>query len=550
MPAPWCWFAYHNPYAIPGLVLILSLVVIAFRLMRRHLLLSRLPRLQAGKLTLEGLTAAAHARWPAGLVRLPGQHGVLVTDPQLARALLERGDGAVCREVEQYERYAGFLGGALVLLPQTSVEHRVLRSALLPLFTSAATRRSHGTLVACTERLIARMAQAAAKRGSALPIYRLVQEYTLDVTCRVFFGQELEDRDARRLVALFEEWLEAPPPSPPPSGPLRRAAAALGRLWRTVRRADSPRGEQRLVRVYEGILDQICARMALLESTGPPAEPADADAARAPPARRAAPTTVLGALGSLGPLAGVEARRQAAGLLFAGLNSASELRAMLVLLSRHPTLQERLRSEVDELLGAGPAGRPPRYDEIAEGATRYDEISAGAARCKDTSKGAAAEAQAPPLAPPDHPRRLDACARLVHEALRLSPGIEHLRLRTTRTVHVEAAATAHAPGPDGVAARRSVLPGGTRLVVSPAALHRHPDHWPQPCDAPRPELFTPAARAARVPGCFLPFSAGAKGCPAAGFALHESRMLLAMVVQRFELYVAEGGEGVCLTTRA
>ena len=148
----------------------------------------------------------------------------------------------------------------------------------------------------------------------------------------------------------------------------------------------------------------------------------------------------------------------------------------------------------------------------------------------DLSSSTIGEGAAAIKAPP----RLELCARIVNEALRLSPGIEHLRLVTMRTVYAETGET---------------LPSGTRLVVSPSLLHRHPRHWPQPCDTPSPELFSHEAMASRPPGCFLPFSAGAKGCPAGGFALHEMRMMLALVLQRFELAPASKGVGVCVTRR-
>ena len=148
----------------------------------------------------------------------------------------------------------------------------------------------------------------------------------------------------------------------------------------------------------------------------------------------------------------------------------------------------------------------------------------------DLSSSTIGEGAAAIKAPP----RLELCARIVNEALRLSPGIEHLRLVTTRTVYAETGET---------------LPSGTRLVVSPSLLHRHPHHWEPPCDVPQPAHFASGAQAARVSGCFLPFSAGAKGCPAAGFALHEMRMLLVMVLQRFELSDAGGG-GVVVARRA
>ena len=139
------------------------------------------------------------------------------------------------------------------------------------------------------------------------------------------------------------------------------------------------------------------------------------------------------------------------------------------------------------------------------------------------------------------------CAQIVSESLRLSPGIEHLRLVTTRTVRVGASVGASA----GASARGGrLLPAGTTLVVSPSSLHRHPRYWPPPCDGapPRPEFFTRAAQAARPTGCYLPFSAGAKGCPAARFATHEMRLLLVRVLQRFELRLDSAG-AVCLDRR-
>jgi cytochrome P450 len=234
------------------------------------------------------------------------------------------------------------------------------------------------------------------------------------------------------------------------------------------------------------------------------------------PAAAALPT-VLGVLrdcdGEGGPSEAEETRRQTAGLLFAGLNSAKELHALLHLLARYPDIQQAARSEVDEQLSgfddSDARGRPLEYHDLS--------------------------GEAPTL---------QYCARVVYEALRLSPGIEHLRLLTTRTTRVPAPAVAAGKrggcAGAGAGAGHVLLPSGTRLVISPAHLHRSPLLWPQPCDVPRPEFFSKAARAAREAGAFLPFSFGAKGCPAASFALHEMRMVLALVVQRFELVTLPG----------
>jgi cytochrome P450 len=228
-------------------------------------------------------------------------------------------------------------------------------------------------------------------------------------------------------------------------------------------------------------------------------------------------------------------RDQTAGLLFAGLNSASEVRSLIQLLAAHPELQSTARAEVDTAL----AGRSPTYSDLQPEA-------AGAV-----------------------PSTIDFCQRLVYESLRLAPGIEHLRLVTTRLTRVGAGCASGKGGggsggsgggegddasSDGsgssrsgssVARRGVLLPAGTRLVVSPTSMHMHPRHWPQPCDAPRPEFFTRAAQKSRTPGSFLPFSTGAKGCPASGFALHEMRVLLVMLLQRFELAGAPGGGVLC-----
>ena len=85
-----------------------------------------------------------------------------------------------------------------------------------------------------------------------------------------------------------------------------------------------------------------------------------------------------------------EARAQAAGLLFAGLNSAKELHGLLVLLARYPEMQAEAAAEISRELAPSEA-------------VGYDLVCGRSPR-------------------------LGYCGRLVDEALRLSPGIEHLRL--------------------------------------------------------------------------------------------------------------------------
>ena len=154
------------------MVVLLPLALVAARRMIRAFRFSRIPKLLGEKLTRDALMDAACRHTP--FVLLPGAHGLLVTDPRLARRLLESSNGSVIRDISAYERYSAFLGGSLVLLAQATNEHRAMRSALLPLFSLSATRRAHGTLLECTQRLLEAL-EAGSKPGRAAPLYRLLQ---------------------------------------------------------------------------------------------------------------------------------------------------------------------------------------------------------------------------------------------------------------------------------------------------------------------------------------------------------------------------------------
>ena len=150
--------------------------VLLQRLWLWHAWRHRLPRLPGDKLTRDLLQRAL--QHPSPLVRLPGRHGVLVTDPALARKLLEGAHGVI-RDIQDYERYAGFLSQSLVLLPP-SVHHATLRACLLPLF---APKRAHATLLACIGRLLDRLEEHAVA-GRAVPLYKELQLFVLDTTRR------------------------------------------------------------------------------------------------------------------------------------------------------------------------------------------------------------------------------------------------------------------------------------------------------------------------------------------------------------------------------
>jgi cytochrome P450 len=78
------------------------------------------------------------------------------------------------------------------------------------------------------------------------------------------------------------------------------------------------------------------------------------------------------------------------------------------------------------------------------------------------------------------------------------------------------------------------VPRGAVVMVNPFALHRDPRFFPDPerCD---PERFAPGWEE-RIPRyAYLPFGGGRRICIGNGFAMMETRLILATVMQRYKL---------------
>jgi cytochrome P450 len=77
------------------------------------------------------------------------------------------------------------------------------------------------------------------------------------------------------------------------------------------------------------------------------------------------------------------------------------------------------------------------------------------------------------------------------------------------------------------------VPAGTVVQIAPWVLHRHRRHWDEP-EAFDPSRFLPGAA---VPDRFtyLPFGAGPRVCVGAQFALTEAVLVLARLVQAFDI---------------
>ena len=104
------------------------------------------------------------------------------------------------------------------------------------------------------------------------------------------------------------------------------------------------------------------------------------------------------------------------------------------------------------------------------------------------------------------------------ETLRLYPPVPMMVRSATRTEHF----------------RNRTLRPGSQIVLSPWHLHRHTSHWPNP-DMFDPDRFAEGAGSGCPQAAYFPFSAGARVCSGAGFAMAEGTLLLAMLMRAWKV---------------
>jgi cytochrome P450 len=153
----------------------------------------------------------------------------------------------------------------------------------------------------------------------------------------------------------------------------------------------------------------------------------------------------------------------------------------LHLLAGYPEIARRVRDELDRVLGDRPA---PTYPEL---------------RC------------------------LDYLERVVKEAMRRYP-----------------------PGPyaarelaEDLALGDHLIPAGTTLMYPIWAIHQNPAHWPDP-ERFDPERFIAAAAEGRPKFAFIPFGFGPRSCEGAALAMVEIKLMLAVLLKRFEFQPVPG----------
>ncbi|KAJ3376011.1 cytochrome P450-dit2 [Allomyces arbusculus] len=142
----------------------------------------------------------------------------------------------------------------------------------------------------------------------------------------------------------------------------------------------------------------------------------------------------------------------------------------------------------------------------------------------------------------DQATRVPFLTAIIKETLRLYPSIAIIPPRvTTTTVTLR----------DGTS-----LPPGTRVVASTMALHRSPALWGDDADEFRPERFLEVDADKMHAGAhgfkWVPFGAGQRVCLGQSFSIMEQRVVLAMLLARYEWTIVgdtEAMKGTPRTTR-
>jgi cytochrome P450 len=83
------------------------------------------------------------------------------------------------------------------------------------------------------------------------------------------------------------------------------------------------------------------------------------------------------------------------------------------------------------------------------------------------------------------------------------------------------------------------IPAASRVLISIYNIHRHPEFWQRPTRF-EPERFSPESKSSHHDLAYIPFGAGQHKCIGNNLALMEGTLLLAMVAQRYEFVLVPG----------
>lgn len=83
-----------------------------------------------------------------------------------------------------------------------------------------------------------------------------------------------------------------------------------------------------------------------------------------------------------------------------------------------------------------------------------------------------------------------------------------------------------------------LLPKGVMFIIYIYAMHHNPSIWENP-DKYDPMRFHPSVADTRDPLAYIPFSAGSRNCIGQNFAMNEEKVVVATIINQFELSLVE-----------
>jgi cytochrome P450 len=383
----------------------------------------------------------------------------LVSHPELARRVLIKEKETFFKIQEGTDRKIGLglvLGEGL-LTNRDRDSWFVRRRMLQPVFHRRRIATMAGEMVAAGQKLLARWEELYAP-GDVFDVHEEMMRVTLDVINRTMFGADVTGEAGRVGAAMtvltrYAFAQAGNPFSVPPWVPTRRNQE----FHRALETIDSL------------VLGLIRARQSARDSGEQPrGDLLDMllDAEDVETGERMTDQQVLDEVKTVFA-AGHE-------------TTANALTWTWLLISEHPEVGEKLKTELDAVLG----GHLPTLSDVAN--LRYTR-------------------------------------QVFEEVLRLYPAVPVLIRRAVRPTQL-----------DGCE-----IPAGSRVLISIYNIHRHPEFWEEP-DRFEPERFSPEQVSSRHDLAYIPFGAGQHKCIGNNLALMEGPLLLAMIAQNYELDLVPG----------
>ncbi|WP_336985611.1 cytochrome P450 [Altererythrobacter aquiaggeris] len=167
----------------------------------------------------------------------------------------------------------------------------------------------------------------------------------------------------------------------------------------------------------------------------------------------------------------------------------SSATTLIWLLAKHPQWQEKLRQEIFAVTGGPDGGGNPRP-------LAYDDIG-----------------------------KLDLTEMAFKESLRIMPPVPSTPRRALKEFEYGG----------------YTIPAGTPVGINTHYVHHMEEYWPEP-EKFDPMRFTPEQVKARHKYAWVPFGGGAHMCLGLHFAYMQVKVLMAQLLQRYEIRIADGYE--------